>query len=171
MRVSRCTILLFKTCTLDYFNARFCKSWDCPMTQKIIYSITSYIEHHYNVFVFYFVQFWYKLIILNVDENSLSYHIMSWYKDIWRNGQNTPKNCFFWKYIVRGGGWFFGPQAFIILKSSYQDLSNEKSKFILRPLDWSLNYSNMAIFDKFRILASFTNLRQSQDSEFSKFWS
>ena len=140
--------MLFKTCTLDYFNARFCKSWDCPMKQKVIYSITSYIEHHYNVFVFYFVQFWYELIILNVDENSLSYHIMSWYKDIWRKGQNTPKNCFFWKCIVRGGGGgFFGPPAFIILKSSYQDLSNDGSKKILTSLKrWFSSCSNMGTF-------------------------
>ena len=31
-------------------------------------------------------------------------------KDLWRNGQNTPKNCIFWKYIVGGApitpkGW------------------------------------------------------------------
>ena len=55
---------------------------------------------------------------------------MTYIKDLWRNGRNFPKNCISWKYIVGGsyhtfgldGGWFFGPLAFIVLKSSYQDL-------------------------------------------------
>ena len=33
------------------------------------------------------------------------------------------------------GGWFFGPWAFIIPKSSYQDLSNEGSKLFLSSLE------------------------------------
>ena len=46
-------------------------------------------------------------------------------------------------YVVGGyyytpeldGGWFFGPRVFIILKSSYQDLSNEGSKIVLSSLE------------------------------------
>ena len=34
------------------------------------------------------------------------------------------------------GGWFFGPWAFIILKSLYRDLSNEGSKFFW--VHWNL---------------------------------
>ena len=43
----------------------------------------------------------------------------------------TPKhNCIFWKYIIGlNGGWFFEPWAYMIAKGSYQDLSNEGSKF------------------------------------------
>ena len=33
------------------------------------------------------------------------------------------------------GGGFFGPYSFIILKGSYQDLSNEGSKFFLNSLE------------------------------------
>ena len=35
---------------------------------------------------------------------------------------------------LRPGGGFFGPQIFIILKNSHQDLSNEGSNFILSSL-------------------------------------
>ena len=59
----------------------------CTLNDKNgIYSIKSYIEHHYNVFVFYLVYFWFlgifeqfrcEYVTLNMDENSLSYHIMS----------------------------------------------------------------------------------------------
>ena len=71
-------------------EAEMNKHWTLNMTQKIIYSIKSYIEHHYNVFCLFFYIFgvvWFlgifeqfrcEFVILNVDENSLSYHIMSW---------------------------------------------------------------------------------------------
>ena len=37
-------------------------------------------------------------------------YLLGLFKDLWRNGQNTHKNCIFWKYIVGGApitpwGW------------------------------------------------------------------
>ena len=37
--------------------------------------------------------------------------------------------------IPLDGGGFFGPYSFIILKSSYQDLSNEESNIFLSSLE------------------------------------
>ena len=85
-----------------------------------------------------------KKILCHCAQQSFVGHLTSVVhlaKDLWRNGRNTPKNCIFWKYIKGGSyytpglGWFFGTWAFIILKSSYQDLSNEESKIFLSSLE------------------------------------
>ena len=68
-------------------------------------------------------------------------------------------------------GWIFQAMKFLMLRSSHQALSNEGSNFIFSSPEatQSLSCSNMAIFDKLQIFASYNSLRQRQDSEFSKF--
>ena len=64
-------------------------------------------------------------------------------KDYYIDGQNTQPIFFLKKILLGEGkrlpklhpkGAFFGPWSFIILKNSYQDLSNEGTKFILSSL-------------------------------------
>jgi len=62
------------------------------------------------------------------------------------------------------GGWFFGPWAFIILKSSYQDLSNEGSIFFLSSLE--------LVFKLLKHRHFWINFRfwlKNQSSEFTEF--
>ena len=71
-------------------------------------------------------------------------------------------------------GGFFEPWSFMILKNSYQDLSNERSNFTKEFLEvnhWALKQSHfLTNYLKLQILASYNNLRIGQDSEFAKFW-
>ena len=60
------------------------------------------------------------------------------------------------------GGWFFGPWAFIILKSSYQDLSNEGSKKIW--VHWNLFFKLLKhrhFWINFRFWLVWVELRKS----------
>jgi hypothetical protein len=93
-------------------------------------------------------------------------------KDLWRNGRNTPWTCNFWKCIVGGGsyytpgldgGWFFGPWAVIILKSSYKDLSNEGSKMFW--VHWNLFFKLLKhghFWINFRFWLVWVDLRNSK---------
>jgi hypothetical protein len=63
---------------------------------------------------------------------------------------------------------FFGPQSFIILKSSHQGLSNEGQNFFDSILIIDL-LKHSHCFDKLQILAPSNNLKIGQNSEFAKF--
>jgi hypothetical protein len=74
-----------------------------------------------------------------------------------RGAPITPQGC-------------FGPLAFIILKSSYQDLSNEGSKLSLSPLELVFKAAQKwAFLDKFWILAGLNRAQKNQSSEFTEF--
>ena len=94
------------------------------------------------------------------------------FKDLCINGRNTPKISFF--EITRWGGGsnstpgldgseFFDHTrySFIVLKSSYQDLSNEGSK--------KLSSLERAFFDEFQILVPLIRAQKNNSSEFTEF--
>ena len=66
-----------------------------------------------------------------------TYLAVRWLEIIALRGNNWgPK-------LVQPGGGFFGPWFFMILKTSHQDISNERSNFILSSLEvghwWSIH--------------------------------
>ena len=67
------------------------------------------------------------------------------------------------------GGWFFGPWAFIIPKSSYQDLSNEGWKIFLSSLELVFKLLKQVFLDKFQILGGLSRAQKKQSSEFTEF--
>ena len=68
-------------------------------------------------------------------------------------------------YYTQGldGGWFFGWWAFIILKSSYQDLSNKGSKIVLSSLELAFKLLKHGHFwINFRFWLVWVELRKSK---------
>ena len=85
---------------------------------------------------------WYQRSEIPIYNSHLSKSVArcpSLAKDLLRNGQNTSITIFF-KSKLGGplcGMGVFRPWTFMILKSSYENLSNKGSNFTLNPLCWS----------------------------------
>ena len=73
---------------------------------------------------------------------------------------------------LHSGVGFFKPWFFYNLENSHQDLSDEGSNFILSLVEVGHLVVQTFLKNhlKLQILASYTNLRIGQDSEFAKFW-
>ena len=87
----------------------------CPTICKQNLTTKSTLVYHYFIWLDKGKHCW-KIwkTTYNIQNDSLTYLAVCWMKKIQLRGWDTPE-------------WIFGPQSFITLKDSHQDLSNEES--------------------------------------------